>query len=124
MAGMRETTVSITKRVPYVDDVYSAACIIANYFGYDVARGCTGAKFRTAYNTDDDAVPNEAELLTTEAVRALGAYFKITAIYQAANTSERDLIRVGKKIQAIKAIRERTGLGLKEAKDIADAVVV
>lgn len=33
-----------------------------------------------------------------------------------------ELIRQRKKIHAIKLIRERTGLGLKEAKDLADAM--
>jgi len=35
--------------------------------------------------------------------------------------TERELLRGGKKIQAIKEVRQRTGLGLKEAKDLADA---
>ncbi|MBK8097085.1 MAG: ribosomal protein L7/L12 [Planctomycetes bacterium] len=30
------------------------------------------------------------------------------------------LLRAGQKIQAIKLVRERTGLGLKEAKDLVD----
>lgn len=37
------------------------------------------------------------------------------------NGSEEQLIRIGQKIQAIKAVRERTGLGLREAKDVVDA---
>ena len=32
------------------------------------------------------------------------------------------LVREGRKIDAIKALRERTGLGLKEAKDLIDAL--
>lgn len=31
-----------------------------------------------------------------------------------------DLLRAGQKIQAIKLVRERTGLGLREAKDLVD----
>jgi ribosomal protein L7/L12 len=34
----------------------------------------------------------------------------------------RDLIAQGRKIQAVKLIREETGLGLKDAKDIADGL--
>lgn len=33
---------------------------------------------------------------------------------------ERDLVRLGQKLPAIKMARERTGLGLKEAKDLID----
>jgi hypothetical protein len=35
---------------------------------------------------------------------------------------EAALLRAGRKIDAIKSLRERTGLGLKEAKDAVDAV--
>lgn len=34
------------------------------------------------------------------------------------------LIRSGNKIEAIKLVREKTGLGLKEAKDLVDALIV
>jgi ribosomal protein L7/L12 len=37
-----------------------------------------------------------------------------------ASATVRDLVFQGKKIQAIKVLREETGLGLKEAKDIVD----
>jgi ribosomal protein L7/L12 len=33
-----------------------------------------------------------------------------------------DLVRAGRKIEAVKLCRERTGLGLKEAKDAVDAL--
>lgn len=36
------------------------------------------------------------------------------------NELEKNLLRQGQKIQAIKQVRERTGLGLKEAKDVVD----
>jgi ribosomal protein L7/L12 len=35
----------------------------------------------------------------------------------------RDLVRAGKKIQAINRYRELTGVGLKEAKDVVDTVL-
>ena len=35
---------------------------------------------------------------------------------------EAALLRAGRKIEAIKSLRERTGLGLKEAKDAVDAL--
>ena len=38
------------------------------------------------------------------------------------NAEIRDLIRQHRKIDAIKLVRERTGLGLAEAKDAVDAV--
>ena len=34
----------------------------------------------------------------------------------------KNLILAGRAIEAIKAIRERTGMGLKEAKDLADGI--
>jgi large subunit ribosomal protein L7/L12 len=34
----------------------------------------------------------------------------------------RDLVARGQKIQAIKLLRERTGVGLKEAKDVVDSL--
>jgi len=35
----------------------------------------------------------------------------------------RDNVKTGRKIQAIKIVREKTGLGVKEAKDIMDSIM-
>jgi ribosomal protein L7/L12 len=40
----------------------------------------------------------------------------------AAEAEVRDLLEAGKKIEAIKRVREQTGLGLKEAKDLVEAL--
>ena len=43
-----------------------------------------------------------------------------TAVVSKWETAARDLLRAGKTIEAIKTVREGTGLGLKEAKDLVD----
>jgi ribosomal protein L7/L12 len=63
-----------------------------------------------------------------EAIEKLGALgtATLTVTTNTTELSQQDtaeiqrLIRLGKKIEAIKLIRDRTGLGLKEAKDVAD----
>lgn len=73
-------------------------------------------------------IPLEAAKTAVDAMEKLGtlgtATLSITT--NATTLSQQDaaeiqrLIRQGKKIEAIKLIRDRTGLGLKEAKDLTD----
>ena len=73
-------------------------------------------------------IPLEAAKTAVDAMEKLGAVGTTTLSITTNTTtlSQQDaaeiqrLIRQGEKIEAIKLIRNRTGLGLKEAKDIAD----
>lgn len=59
-----------------------------------------------------------------DAVEALerGEPVPVTQTPAAPNASVQDLLREGKKLEAIKLYREQSGLGLKEAKDAVDAM--
>lgn len=73
-------------------------------------------------------IPLEAAKTAVEAIEKLGTLGTATLSITTNTTtlSQQDtaeiqrLIRQGEKIAAIKLIRDRTGLGLKEAKDVAD----
>ncbi|MER2563809.1 MAG: ribosomal protein L7/L12 [Myxococcaceae bacterium] len=59
-----------------------------------------------------------------DAVEALerGEAVPVTQTPSAPNASVQDLLREGKKLEAIKLYREQSGLGLKEAKDAVEAM--
>lgn len=59
-----------------------------------------------------------------DAVEALerGEAVPVTQTSAAPNASVQDLLREGKKLEAIKLYREQSGLGLKEAKDAVEAM--
>jgi len=73
-------------------------------------------------------VPREAATRVVDAVAKVGSLgnVEISVTTKTLTLSPEDtaevtkLLRAGQKIEAVKVIRERTGLGLKEAKDIAD----
>jgi ribosomal protein L7/L12 len=75
-------------------------------------------------------IPLEAAKTAVDAMEKLGTLGTATLSITTSTTtlSQQDsaeiqrLIRQGEKIAAIKLIRDRTGLGLKEAKDVADQI--
>jgi ribosomal protein L7/L12 len=73
-------------------------------------------------------IPLEAAKTAVDAMEKLGTLgtttlsitTNTTTLSQQDSAEIQRLIRQGEKIEAIKLIRDRTGLGLKEAKDVAD----
>lgn len=69
--------------------------------------------------------------LTTQEIESLLILLKIRIekdseadIQYGLSKDEREMVKAGQIIQAIKAIRERTEIGLKEAKDLADGYAI
>jgi len=77
---------------------------------------------------EGSGIPLEAAKTAVDAMEKLGTLgtttlsitTNTTTLSQQDSAEIQRLIRQGEKIEAIKLIRDRTGLGLKEAKDVAD----
>lgn len=72
----------------------------------------------SSYGTPPQAAPQQAPVVDA------GFNYPVSAVRDAYVPTPRvaDLLRSGRKIEAIKAIREETSLGLKEAKDLAERI--
>lgn len=73
-------------------------------------------------------IPREAAATVVDAITKIAAFgnVEVAVTTKTLTVSPDDmadvmrLIKAGQKIEAVKVIREKTGLGLKEAKDVAD----